>query len=129
MLMLRSHLWQLPQNLLGKLVCKLTDAIYTGDTRATDVRVYLAKDQSVKGFGVSLGQYIILTKGHMTDKTILHEYGHCLQSRKLGWLYLLVIGIPSITMNILTRLKVLKAENYYYRWPESWADKLGKVER
>jgi hypothetical protein len=47
----------------------------------------------------------------------------------LGPLYLFIVGIPSVTMNMLTKAKILKRENYYKRWPETWADKLGKVKR
>jgi hypothetical protein len=41
----------------------------------------------------------------------------------------LVVGLPSIVMNILTRLGVLKNENYYKRWPESWADEIAEIVR
>jgi len=29
----------------------------------------------------------------------------------------------------MTVWKILKNENYYKRWPENWADALGKVQR
>lgn len=117
---------QLPQNILALFIMRVTKATYTGK----DIDgVHIYQSNTGISFGVSLGNYIILDKEHMSNKTIKHEYGHCLHSRKLGWLYLLVVGIPSITMNILTRLKILKAENYYKRWPECWADKLGGVVR
>jgi len=115
---------QLPQNLLARAVIRAVDAKYTGKD-IDGVRLYSCKAM----FGVSLGDYIIINKDHLTDIIIKHEYGHSLQSRKLGWLYLLIVGVPSITMNILTRVKLLKAENYYKRWPENWADKLGGVTR
>ena len=41
--------------------------------------------------------YIFLSKkAWHKDHTIKHEYGHTIQSKWLGWLYLLVIGLPSI---------------------------------
>jgi hypothetical protein len=32
-------------------------------------------------------------------------------------------------MNLMTLWGILDAEKYYQRWPESWADKLGGVNR
>jgi hypothetical protein len=91
-----------------------------------DITVYWIKEA---GWGVSLGNYIFLDRTY-NSKTVEHEYGHSRQSRLLGPAYLFVIGIPSITMNILSRLlKGRFADNYYKRWPESWADKLGGVTR
>jgi len=81
-----------------------------------------------KKFGVSLGKYIIVYA--LVDKeTIQHEYGHSKQSLYLGPLYLIIIGIPSFTMNLLTRMGVLSNERYYKRWPENWADQLEGVKR
>jgi hypothetical protein len=57
-----------------------------------------------------------------------HEYGHYKQSLILGPLYI-IIAIIIFSMHILTKLKILKIEKYYKRWPEQWADKLGWVRR
>ena len=83
--------------------------------------------------GISLGTIIILSTIH-NETTLKHEYGHTKQSLIFGWLYLLVIGLPSISMNILSSIlfkrgKPKFALNYYNRWPENWADKLGNVNR
>lgn len=73
--------------------------------------------------GVSLGKYIIVNQW-MPTKEIMHEYGHCIQSRYLGWLYLIVIGLPSLLWAMFYRGK-----NYYSFYTERWADKLGGVNR
>ena len=112
-----KHFKELPQYLLGKLMVKILKA-------EEGTRYYTTN----KRIGVSFGPIIIIWEG-ADHNSIKHETGHSLQSRKLGWLYLLVVGLPSITMNILTRLHILKATNYYKRWPESWADKLAGVKR
>jgi hypothetical protein len=115
-------LWQLPQHLLGLILILVFNAKI--DIRYTKVRVY----RTDKKIGISLGQYIIVHKlAHFT--TVKHEYGHSIQSQYLGPLYLLIVGLPSITMNILTRFGVLRAYRYYDRWPENWADSLGGVRR
>lgn len=113
---------QLPQILLARILIFFWKAKY--DLTYNCIKIYRTK----KSYGISLGTIIILSTGH-NHRVLKHEYGHCRQSMYFGWLYLLIIGLPSITMNILTRFKILKAENYYKRWPENWADKLGDVKR
>lgn len=123
--MIIRFIWELPQNLLGLLLIKLTKAENIGNH--TENAIYKAK----KDFGmyaVSLGRYIIVSE-EVTPRIIRHEYGHCRQSKMLGWLYLIVIGIPSFVMNRLTSIGILDNRKYYDRWPETWADKLGGVDK
>jgi hypothetical protein len=77
-------------------------------------------------FAVSLGEYIFTN--HLDDKTVAHEYGHSRQSRYLGPLYLLTVGIVSAMWNLLARRNSYIIRTYYQRWPEDWADSLGGVE-
>lgn len=116
------YIWELPQHLLGLLVILFSSAVH--DQNYGSAKVY----HTTKMFGVSLGQYIIVY-ALVDEDTILHEYGHSKQSLYLGPLYLLLVGIPSFTMNLLTQLHVLSDERYYKRWPENWADTLGGVKR
>jgi len=120
------YLWQLPQHLLALLLLTVyhrrVDSRNHGAYETTIVRL-----DGVR-WGISLGHYILIRAGADT-KTVCHEQGHSRQSLYLGPLYLLLVGIPSFTMALLTALRLLKAENYYKRWPESWADKLGGVKR
>lgn len=118
-------LWQLPQHILGKIIllCNKSKVLHCSEYRGIEVIVV-----ENTTWAIGLGTMIIVSTS-MSEETIKHEYGHCRQSLYLGWLYLLVVGIPSITFNILTRLKVLKPESYYTRYPENWADRLGGVER
>ena len=116
------YIWEMPQNLLGLLVILFSHAAYDQNYEAS--KVY----HTSKMFGVSLGMYIIVY-ALVDEETILHEYGHSIQSLYLGPLYLVIIGIPSFTMNLLTRMKVLRTDRYYKRWPENWADELVGVKR
>ena len=109
------YLWQLPQNLLGLAVIAFTKAEKKGDIYHTDGY----------RFGVSLGNYIIFG-GFFNSTDKKHEIGHQLQSLYLGWLYLLVIGLPSVIGNLLNR--VIDFDYYKQPW-EAWADRLGGVER
>ena len=119
-----NYVWQLPQNLLGMLYkdCISDDIITRVNYDATDYECYLTR----YGGGVILGRYIFVNQNY-TDlsNVILHEIGHTKQSRMLGPLYLIIIGIPSISWAGLRRLiPALKKINYYSLYTESWANKL-----
>lgn len=116
---LLSYIWQLPQHGLGLLL----RAIYRGTDTEYEGAI-VRRSLQMQG-GISLGRYIIVNR-YASRKTIMHEYGHCLQSRKLGWFYLLVVGIPSLLHAAFCRCK----RHSYYDFPtERWADKLGGVDR
>ena len=117
------YIHQLPQNLVGvvlRLIHKGTDTEYND--------ALVRRSQTMQG-GISLGRYIVVNR-YASRKTIMHEYGHCLQSRRLGWLYLIVIGLPSIIWAGLYGWLIPHSYNGYYRfYTERWADKLGGVTR
>ena len=119
-----NYVWQLPQNLLGMLYkdCISDNIITRVNCDATDYECYLTKNSG----GVTLGRYIFVNQNY-TDlsNVILHEIGHTKQSRILGPLYLIIIGIPSISWAGLRRLiPALKKINYYSLYTENWANKL-----
>jgi len=119
-------IWQLPQNLLGWLVymvnMKSVKEVYDGSLK---VKYYTAKHVSDRG--ISLGMFIFLDSDRVaTSIRIRHESGHQKQSEYLGWLYLIVIGLPSLVGNILRRY--IKFD-YYSTWWEHSADVLGGVKR
>lgn len=108
--------WQLPQNLLGLFLLlwfKHEKVFYKLNGRL----FYYTSEMSG---GISLGNYIILRRNN-NNRVIRHEYGHTIQSRILGPLYLLVIGLPSI---IHAALHSDKYGSYYHFYTESWADNL-----
>ena len=111
------YLWQLPQNLLGLIVIKITNAKFN-ETR----NIYQTKWKYK--FGVSLGKYIIFS-GRYKIIDVHHEQGHQKQSLYLGWLYLIIIGLPSVIGN---RCKLSNSKYYKLPW-ERWADTLGNVKR
>ena len=115
------YLWQLPQNLLGLLFL----LVLKGETRHRlgSIRFYFL--DTFPG-GITLGEYIIV--GTRQELTVCHEYGHVLQSRMLGPLYLPVIGLPSLLWAWLGDM-VAPGKSYYWFYTERWADRLGGVER
>lgn len=117
------YLWQLPQNLVG-LIVRL---IFIGEVRHTVAGIQFWHCKSFPG-GISLGNMVMI--GSKYELTVRHEYGHQIQSKILGPLYLLVIGIPSLIWAWLYGPVIKDTRNGYYRfYTEKWADKLGNVKR
>ena len=71
-----------------------------------------------------------LTMSEYQTEYIKHEYGHTMQSRKLGPLYLLVIGLPSIIWaGCFEGYRKKHGVDYDDFYTEAWANKLGRVKR
>ena len=93
-----EYIWQLPQNICGivwRNVKKDSIIVRVGSTEASEVnaQIYLMKS----GGGLALGKYIFINQTYKDQSLVIkHECGHVRQSKILGPLYLLVIGIPSI---------------------------------
>lgn len=125
-------LWQLPQYLVSLFWRMVTKTTSRGDYRGTTIR-YVRKGGS--SYGLSLVDIFLtdnfLDKSEETrHRTICHEYGHCIQSRRWGWLYLIVMGIPSaLWANCIFPLWGYKRHTYYDFYVERNADKLGGVVR
>ena len=121
-------IWQFPQILLGWLVLSFID-MNKVELMNGKLIVY---SSSISG-GISLGYVIILGIGDYNDGKIMderHEYGHCRQSEYLGWLYLIVIGIPSLIWCLCYNVEKRGGlKDYYKFYTEAWADKLGGVIR
>jgi hypothetical protein len=90
--------WELPQTLLGLLCAHIVNWI-----RPVRNVIYIDGSTVLEGGGIkgsiSFGTYILLYPGNTAaiGRTLfMHEYGHTLQSRRSGPLYLLIYGIPSI---------------------------------
>lgn len=116
-------IWQLPQNIIGYIVSKVTKAEYRCSYGGANVYTWDRRD------GISLGEHIFVPRNADTEY-IKHEYGHTKQSRYLGWLYLFVIGIPSLLWAGCGKAYRKKHNvSYYVFYTEKWADKLGGVER
>lgn len=132
------YVWQLPQNLLGLLLT----IIYRPEKKLISSNGNIACFSKTMSGGISLGKYSIISNSYITrcksDEDILnldvtkHEaLGHGTQSRYLGPLYLLVIGLPSIVWaSIYPSKRFPYTKNGYYKfYTEKWADKLGGVIR
>ena len=119
-------IWQLPQHLLailyiGYLVMMCKDLGV--DSRYKQAIVI----PCVMRGAVTLGCYVFVGLNSEYRKTVKHELGHTIQSKMLGPLYLIVIGIPSITYCGLRRIfPSLRKKNYYDFYTEKWANNLSE---
>ena len=119
-------IWQLPQHLLailyiGYLVMMCKDLGV--DSRYKQAIVI----PCVMRGAVTLGCYVFVGLNSEYRKTVKHELGHTIQSKILGPLYLIVIGIPSITYCGLRRIfSSLRKKNYYNFFSEKSADYLSE---
>lgn len=115
------YIWQLPQNLAG-LIYKV---IFKGEKRILKQRSTAFYVAPTMNGGVSLGNYIFLSeKSGLREPVYDHEFGHCIQSRILGPLYLPIVGLCSGLHCMLHK----RTNNYYDFWTEKWANKLGGIE-
>ena len=130
-----SLAWEAPQTVLGAVML----AAEAGRRRIVgfemeDGRLVVES----KGTGISLGHIVFWSREsnrwHDLDCTNrAHELGHTKQSRMLGWLYLPVIGLPSVSRAVYAllyrELTGRQWTRYYDGYPEKWADRLGGVVR
>ena len=119
-------IWQLPQHIValiyfGYLVMMCKDLGV--DSRYKQAIVI----PCVMRGAVTLGCYVFVGLNSEYRKTVKHELGHTIQSKILGPLYLIVIGIPSITYCGLRRIfPSLRKKNYYDFYTEKWANNLSE---
>ena len=119
-------IWQLPQHLLailyiGYLVMMSKDLGIDSRYKQAIVIACIMRG------AVTLGNYVFVGLNSEYRKTVKHELGHTIQSKILGPLYLIIIGIPSITYCGLRRLfPSLRKKNYYNFYTEKWANNLSE---
>ena len=116
-------LWQLPQFLLGRYLSKKSLPVH----KIKGVKIYLTNNID----GISLANTIMFNYLALEGTWLIkHEYGHVIQSRMLGWLYVPIILIPSyIWYRYVERISKIKGSEwglsvYYKFYTESWANKL-----
>ena len=70
--------------------------------------------------GVSMGGFIM-----GPPEKLAHEYGHTLQERELGMMYMPVVAIPSMINAGLALSGVISVDDYRDTYTETWANDLG----
>jgi len=125
-------LWELPQNVLGALNLALQRV--TGNVRAVRRERGRCMVELVGDGAVSLGWFVFYgTRDNkfvpLGPENVDHEYGHSVQSRALGPLYIPLVGVPSTSRALYAMLYRTftgkRWTRYYDGWPEKQADRLG----
>ena len=65
----------------------------------------------------------------LSNRLLVHEYGHTIQSLILGPVYLIFIGIPSTLWGFLPNLNKKRRDekiSYFDFFTEKWANSLGE---
>lgn len=76
------------------------------------------------GSSIAIGGFMFVSSSE-ADWVKSHEYGHVQQERILGLAYYLVVGIPSLVLNIMLYRDNISVSELLSKWPESWATELG----
>ena len=129
-------LWELPQNALG--AANLAAQALAGNVRGVEIERERVMIEIAGEGGVSLGLFVFFATRDsrfvpVGPENRDHEYGHSIQSRTFGPLYLLLVGVPSVTRvaYAIAHRKITGRRwgGYYDGWPEKQADALGGVDR
>lgn len=108
-------LWQLPQNIIALVMMP-----FLGKLRLVkyDKYCFAFEGKKMSG-GITLGSFIFLSPYcAKRETTIAHEYGHVVDSHRMGLLFLFIVGLPSI-LNA-----AFNFTSCYYDWyPERLANK------
>lgn len=130
--------WGLPQTMLGAILYQRYRNCPHTTFHGASVTIWPQRSS------LSLGMFLFVSKelfpnkqkepptfrhGTFTRRLLVHEYGHTIQSLMFGPLYLLTVGLPSITWANLPAFRKYRKRNhksYYTVYPENHADRLGE---
>ena len=121
--------WEYPQTFLGNWLSHVRNILadvnveyYNGSTLVNETGTDLVGRGG--GWGMTLGSYIQslnLQANPELNGTFAHEYGHTIQSRKLGIAYLPIVGVPSLIGSVVEKIP---GSNHKHNneWYEVWAN-------
>ena len=121
--------WGIVQNICG-LVVFLILKVKNPNNKLIRYNGAIISQWSVNG---SMGLGMFIFDGHQNkddhEETIVHEYGHTVQSAILGPLFIPLIGIPSFiwaNFPYFVRLRKRKKISYMNLYCEKWASNWGE---
>lgn len=129
--------WGLVANICGAIFLGFLAAIgkISKVKRIEGTGVLMVRLKGDKGWGLSLGMFAFVSSDF--TGVVVHEAGHSIQNIIFGPLFLVVVGIPSITRAALFNskwafdnssswlYKWLRLDDYYAIWFESQANEFG----
>lgn len=131
--------WELPQLMLGYIIAQWRNILGRIDRVETLGGVTFAIEQGrgdglIRGVSLgcfvniwltdSLGRDFQYEAKYSSGQIFMHEYGHTIDSRRFGWLYLIIIGLPSLVSVKLAGIGNHEHKNLYAeRWANQHAQK------
>ena len=126
--------WELPQNIIGSLLfvffAVFSDSVILDDDDSLEMYSPMMRG------AISLGIFRVYAYKYLgngaryVELVRKHEKGHRQQSKWLGPLYLIVIGLPSlIWATHHSSVRRLRTVDYFSFYTEKWADRLAGVKR
>lgn len=114
-------IWQLPQTLVGLVMMPFMGKM----KKVADRHFNFCWETTNMYGGISLGPIAYVSRGSSKESVAHETDGHTVQSKILGPLYLIAIGLPSI---LHAWLYDYKKHCYYNFFCEKWANKLAGLE-
>ena len=118
-------IWEFPQKIVAAIIKKLSKAEEIGEYNGA--KIYYWKWTG--GLSLSTNIFVPFEWYNQTawqQNYVKHEYGHTIQSKMLGPIYLIVIVIPSCLWAWLgEKYREKNDVSYYAFYTEKWANKLG----
>jgi hypothetical protein len=127
-LLMRIPFWEDPQALLGNIISHVRNL--TGNVDNVDIyrwTVLVNDNGPGDAWGMTLGPYINSKNIKMGSDIYKHEYGHTIQSRILGSLYIGLIAIPSGLSELSIQMGFNSQSSHDNNWTEIWANQLAGV--
>ncbi len=115
-----------PENMvMGRNIAHYYNNFYVGDMEVDYYKgsTLVSRYRGNSKWGMTMGPYIAAQKilPNKDDMMLIHEYGHTIQSRIIGPLYLPIVAIPSI---VGAALNGKNGHNHDNEWYEVWANQL-----
>lgn len=115
-------IWQFPQFIIGFVLSKFFKPWKTARINDIDITFCETKFK----FCFSLSEFVFAPKD-ASGLVLIHEAGHSVQSKWLGWYYFLIVGLPSICLYCYKKLAKKDELWYHLHYPENWADKISGI--
>lgn len=125
--------WGIAQNLLGAIIFLLNVRHHHAYFKGAIVTTWHLSSSLGCGMFIflsdeSIPAYSQAMNNKLQYDTLVHEFGHTIQSIILGPLFLFVIGLPSLvwaSLPYFQKLRQRKNISYYWFYCEKWANNLG----
>jgi RHS repeat-associated protein len=112
--------WQLPQTVLGHTLAQSMNSISLVN-EVNHFRGATVLDSRFEGGAFTVGSFIMGPRGmrpDFRDHLFVHEYGHYLQSQRVGLFYMSTVAFPSLTDSWIF------PNRHDFRWYEAQASRL-----